>query len=95
MSSNCSKSEETEDQLKAAYQKYIQDKPPREEVHARHILVPTEAEAKAIIDQLKKGADFAKLAKNIRPTRARPRAAISAISAETTWCRNSPTPPSR
>ena len=34
-----------------------------EEVHARHILVKTEAEAKSIIDQLNKGADFAALAK--------------------------------
>ena len=34
-----------------------------EEVHARHILVPTEAEAKEIEAQLKKGADFAELAK--------------------------------
>ena len=34
-----------------------------EEVHARHILVPTEDEAKAILTQLKGGADFATLAK--------------------------------
>jgi peptidyl-prolyl cis-trans isomerase C len=34
-----------------------------EEVHARHILVPTEDEAKAILAQLKGGADFATLAK--------------------------------
>jgi peptidyl-prolyl cis-trans isomerase C len=34
-----------------------------QEVHARHILVPTEAEAKEIEAQLKKGADFATLAK--------------------------------
>ena len=34
-----------------------------EEVHARHILVETEDEAKAVIDELKKGADFAELAK--------------------------------
>ena len=34
-----------------------------QEVHARHILVPTEDEAKAIEDELKKGADFAELAK--------------------------------
>ena len=34
-----------------------------EEVHARHILVPTEDEAKAILADLKKGADFATLAK--------------------------------
>jgi peptidyl-prolyl cis-trans isomerase C len=32
------------------------------EYHVRHILVPTEAEAKDVIDQLNKGADFAKLA---------------------------------
>ncbi len=33
------------------------------EVHARHILVATEDEAKAVVAELKKGADFAKLAK--------------------------------
>ncbi|WP_180490076.1 peptidylprolyl isomerase, partial [Escherichia fergusonii] len=33
------------------------------EVRARHILVPTEEEAKAIKAELDKGADFAKLAK--------------------------------
>ena len=33
------------------------------EVHARHILVPTEDEAKAVLAELKKGADFAALAK--------------------------------
>jgi len=33
------------------------------EVHARHILVETEDEAKAVIEELKKGADFAELAK--------------------------------
>ena len=32
-------------------------------VKVRHILVPTEPEAKAILEQLKKGADFSKLAK--------------------------------
>jgi peptidyl-prolyl cis-trans isomerase C len=53
----------TEDQLKARYQKFIQEKPAREEVHARHILVKTEAEAKSVIAQLDKGADFSTLAK--------------------------------
>jgi peptidyl-prolyl cis-trans isomerase C len=33
------------------------------EVHARHILVETEDEAKQVEDELKKGADFAELAK--------------------------------
>jgi peptidyl-prolyl cis-trans isomerase C len=36
---------------------------PEKEVHARHILVETEDEAKAVIAELKKGADFAELAK--------------------------------
>jgi parvulin-like peptidyl-prolyl isomerase len=34
-----------------------------EQVHARHILVPTAAEAQAILTQLRNGADFATLAK--------------------------------
>jgi peptidyl-prolyl cis-trans isomerase C len=52
----------TDDKLQARYDKFIKDAPPREEVHARHILVANEADAKAIIEDLKKGADFAKLA---------------------------------
>jgi peptidyl-prolyl cis-trans isomerase C len=57
------KAAETEDQLKARYQTFIKDKAGRDEVHARHILVKTEAEAKAIIAELDKGADFTALAK--------------------------------
>jgi peptidyl-prolyl cis-trans isomerase C len=57
------KGAESEDQLKAGYQKLLKEQPAREEVRARHILVKTEAEAKAIIAQLDKGADFATLAK--------------------------------
>jgi peptidyl-prolyl cis-trans isomerase C len=57
------KNAQSDDKLKAAYQKYIQQKPPREEVRARHILVKSEAEAASIIDQLNKGGDFATLAK--------------------------------
>ncbi|MDE2516991.1 MAG: peptidylprolyl isomerase [Rhodospirillales bacterium] len=53
----------TEAKVKAEYDKTIAGKPGPEEVHARHILVPTEAEAKSIIEQLNKGADFATLAK--------------------------------
>jgi peptidyl-prolyl cis-trans isomerase C len=57
------KEAETEDRLKARYESFAKDKGGREEVHARHILVKTEAEAKAIIGELDKGADFATLAK--------------------------------
>jgi len=57
------KAAESEDRLKARYQRFVQEKPAREEVHARHILVKTEAEAKSVIAELDKGADFATLAK--------------------------------
>jgi peptidyl-prolyl cis-trans isomerase C len=52
----------TEDELRARYQTYIKELSPHEEVHLRQMLVPTEAEAKAIIAELKNGADFAKIA---------------------------------
>lgn len=49
--------------LKARYDKQVAAAPAQEEVNARHILVKTEDEAKAIIADLKKNADFAKIAK--------------------------------
>ena len=57
------KAAETEDQLKARYQTFAKDKEGREEVHAQHILVKTEDEAKSVIAGLDKGADFGELAK--------------------------------
>jgi peptidyl-prolyl cis-trans isomerase C len=53
----------TDDAIKARYEKKLKDNPPPEEVRAAHILVKTEDEAKAIIEQLKGGGDFAALAK--------------------------------
>jgi peptidyl-prolyl cis-trans isomerase C len=53
----------TDQALQAAYQKQIAGKPGEEEVHARHILVPTEAAADSVIKELQGGADFAALAK--------------------------------
>src|SRR5215469_4504030 len=53
----------TEDQLKARYQAFAKEKAGQEEVHAQHILVKTEAEAKSVIAELDKGADFGELAK--------------------------------
>jgi peptidyl-prolyl cis-trans isomerase C len=40
------------------------DQKPQEQVSARHILVKTEDEAKAVIADLKKGGDFAAIAKD-------------------------------
>nr|WP_272212142.1 peptidylprolyl isomerase [Marinicella sp. W31]MDC2878048.1 peptidylprolyl isomerase [Marinicella sp. W31] len=52
----------TPETLKARYDEEIADAPKQEEVHARHILVDSEAEAQEIIKELDNGADFAKLA---------------------------------
>ncbi len=54
----------TDDALHKVYDEAIKQTPNEEEVHARHILVATEGEAKDIETQLKNGADFAKLAKD-------------------------------
>jgi peptidyl-prolyl cis-trans isomerase C len=53
----------TDDAMHKVYDDAVKQMPAEEEVHARHILVPTEDEAKAIENELKKGADFATLAK--------------------------------
>lgn len=53
----------TDEAVRARYDKEVAGKPGEEEVHARHILVDSEAEAKKIIGQIKGGADFAALAK--------------------------------
>ncbi|HWU83382.1 MAG TPA: peptidylprolyl isomerase [Methylophilaceae bacterium] len=52
----------SEADTKAAYEQYKKELGDKE-YSARHILVATEAEAKDLIAQLSKGADFAKLAK--------------------------------
>lgn len=53
----------TESMLLERYQAEVAGKPGPEEVRARVILVPTEAEAKDIIVRLRAGADFATFAK--------------------------------
>ena len=53
----------TAEKLQQRYEERLKSMPAEEEVHARHILVATEDEAKAIIADLKKGAAFDKLAK--------------------------------
>jgi peptidyl-prolyl cis-trans isomerase C len=63
----------TDAKFKEAYEAFVKDYKGEEEVRASHILVKTEQEAKDIIAQLEKGADFAKLAKekSIDPTKDR------------------------
>lgn len=52
----------TEDEIKKYYDEHGKEFEQPEQVRARHILVDTEDEAKAIEDRLKKGEDFAKIA---------------------------------
>ena len=53
----------TDDAMKKVYEEASKQITGEQEVRARHILVETEDEAKAIEAELKKGADFAELAK--------------------------------
>ena len=53
----------TEAAIQQRYRERFAGKPATEETRARHILVSTEEEAKKIIEELSKGADFPTLAK--------------------------------
>jgi peptidyl-prolyl cis-trans isomerase C len=53
----------TDEAMHKVYDDAVKQVAPEQEVHARHILVATEDEAKAIEALLKKGGDFAALAK--------------------------------
>jgi len=51
--------------MKSTYDEAAKAQKPEEEVHARHILVPTEAEALAAEKRVKAGEDFAKVADEV------------------------------
>jgi peptidyl-prolyl cis-trans isomerase C len=53
----------TDDAMKRVYEDAAKQITGEQEVHARHILLETEDDAKAVAEELKKGADFAELAK--------------------------------
>ena len=53
----------TETAIQNAYDKFVADTASREQVTASHILLETEADAKAVIAALQDGGDFAALAK--------------------------------
>lgn len=56
------KAEVTDEAVKKRYDEFVAANPPEMEVRARHILVPSQAEAKKVIDRLKKGEAFEALA---------------------------------
>jgi peptidyl-prolyl cis-trans isomerase C len=53
----------TDAALRKVYEQAVKEMGKEEEVHARHILVETEDEAKAVVAELKNGGNFEKLAK--------------------------------
>ncbi|MBV1702236.1 MAG: peptidylprolyl isomerase [Hyphomicrobiales bacterium] len=55
----------TPDAVQKTYEEAKAKQKPVEEYHARHILVPTEAEANAVEARLKKGDDFVKVAEEV------------------------------
>ena len=55
----------SDDAIKQYYNENYLGKPAEQEVHARHILVKTEAEANDVIKKLQGGADFSKLAAEV------------------------------
>ncbi|MEM0899755.1 MAG: peptidylprolyl isomerase [Pseudomonadota bacterium] len=52
----------TEDEVRARYDEEVAATPPTNETRARHILVESEDEAKAIIEEINGGADFVEVA---------------------------------
>jgi peptidyl-prolyl cis-trans isomerase C len=55
----------TDAAIEARYNRQYANRPATDEVHARHILVGTEAEAKSVLEELKGGADFPAMARVI------------------------------
>jgi peptidyl-prolyl cis-trans isomerase C len=55
----------TEEKMKALYADSVKDLKPEAEVNARHILVETEDQAKAVLVRLKAGEDFAKVSADV------------------------------
>lgn len=55
----------TDEAVKKVYEETIKEIKPEQEVRARHVLVETEDEAKQVVERLKKGEDFAVVAKEV------------------------------
>jgi peptidyl-prolyl cis-trans isomerase C len=62
---NVAKTAESDAAMKKVYDEAAAAQKPEEEIHARHILVASEADAQAALKRLKAGEDFAKVAKDV------------------------------
>ena len=65
MLGNVAKASATEEAERKVYDDAAKARKPEQEIHARHILVPTEDEAKAALERVKKGEEFAKVADEV------------------------------
>ena len=87
--------EVTEAAIQARYARDFANRPAVEEVHARHILVRSEVQAKWLISELGKGSDFATLAKRYSKDPDAARGGDVDSSAAIRSGRDLPTSPSR
>lgn len=55
----------TDEAMRKIYEDARKAQKPEEEIHARHILTETEDQARAVLERLKKGEDFAKVANEV------------------------------
>jgi len=55
----------SDEAVKKTYDDAVKKVPPQEEIHARHILLDNEADAKKAYERVKNGEDFAKVAKEM------------------------------
>lgn len=55
--------EMTDARIQKRYDELIKKQPPREEVHARHILVTSEADALSALEEVRKGTDFTEVSR--------------------------------
>jgi peptidyl-prolyl cis-trans isomerase C len=62
MLASVGKAATTDEAERKAYDEAAKAEPPQQEIHARHILLPTEDEAKKALARVKAGEDFAKVA---------------------------------
>jgi len=85
----------TDEAMKKVYEEAAKQISGEQEVHARHILVETEDEAKAIKAELAKGAISPNSPRRSPRIPAPPMAATSVSSPRSRWCRNSPRSHSR
>jgi len=81
----------TDAAVKATYDEEVKKQKPETEIHARHILVATEDEAKSALKRIMGGEEFEKVAKEVSKDPGSEGGDLG-CSPRIAWCRNSPMP---